>query len=271
MNKKAMLEELERARAYTSSPTVLYILDQAQNFVSQIQEQAPIKGQLFIDKDGDLCIEGREKNLVACPATGDAIKDWAPLNPDVFPEIVRRWNAYVVPPELQLESSEMPYRIFTDSSRIWLDDNDGGSLFAYVREHQQSSPAPAVPVEGDDHLLDALEEIAGCFTAAETEGLIERINEREFYDDGSIFGLVVRRLLPAGEVAREALREAALRAQQPVPQVKAVPWKVWDKLCHLFAETLSHVDEGVIHDENREAFFALKNEAISALSGEPKE
>lgn len=54
----------------------------------------------------------------------------------------------------------------------------------------------------------------------------------------------------------------------PAPQVKAVPWKVWDKLCHLFAETLAHVDEGIIYDESREAFFALKNEALSALSVE---
>lgn len=51
-------------------------------------------GRLFIDDDGDLCIEGRENNLIACPACGDADDDWTPLNPDVFPEIVRRWNAF---------------------------------------------------------------------------------------------------------------------------------------------------------------------------------
>lgn len=46
-------------------------------------------------------------------------------------------------PALAPESSDMPYRIFTDTSRVWLDDDDGGSLFAYVRE----GAAPAVKVK----------------------------------------------------------------------------------------------------------------------------
>lgn len=45
-----------------------------------------------------------------------------------------------MPPSLPRESADMPYRIFTDTSRVWLDDDDGGSLFAYVRE----GAAPAV-------------------------------------------------------------------------------------------------------------------------------
>lgn len=54
-------------------------------------------GKLFIDDDGDLCIEGREYNLVACPAIDDADNGFAILNPDIFPEIVRRWNATPAP------------------------------------------------------------------------------------------------------------------------------------------------------------------------------
>ena len=59
----------------------------------KVQEAVP-EGNLFIDSDGDLCIAGRKNNLVACLATDDADGNWQPLNPDVFPEIVRRWNAH---------------------------------------------------------------------------------------------------------------------------------------------------------------------------------
>ena len=53
-----------------------------------------IKGRLFIDGDGDICIDdGREFNLIACPAlTG--FDPWEVLNPDVVQEIVRRWNEF---------------------------------------------------------------------------------------------------------------------------------------------------------------------------------
>ena len=59
----------------------------------QPAQDAVPDGNLFIDSDGDLCIAGRKNNLVACLATDDADGNWQPLNPDVFPEIVRRWNA----------------------------------------------------------------------------------------------------------------------------------------------------------------------------------
>lgn len=54
---------------------------------------------------------------------------------------------------LARESADMPYRIFTDSSRVWLDDDDGGSLFAYVRE---GAPAGDVgkPISGEPVVQD---------------------------------------------------------------------------------------------------------------------
>lgn len=58
-------------------------------------------------------------------------------------------------------------------------------------------------------LRDALAEAEGCFAAAEVEGLYDRINAKEFYDDGDIYGIVVRRLLPAADVIRAALQRKA--------------------------------------------------------------
>lgn len=110
---------------------------------------------------------------------------------------------------------------------------------------EMNAPAPAVPVEGAPERI--------CAWAGDEQ-------------DGWENAYATTHHVANGQV--EYVRaDIALRAQ-PAPQVKAVPWKVWDKLCHLFAETLAHVDEGIIHDESREAFFALKNEAHTALSGE---
>lgn len=51
----------------------------------------PVAGALFIDQDGDVCInDGRENNLVFCPAADENGK---PLCPDVVAEIVSRFNA----------------------------------------------------------------------------------------------------------------------------------------------------------------------------------
>ena len=52
--------------------------------------------RLFVDRDGDVCITGRDKNLVFCPATddGDGMSDLVVLNPDVVTDIVSRYNEY---------------------------------------------------------------------------------------------------------------------------------------------------------------------------------
>ena len=55
------------------------------------------RARLFIDGDGDLCIEGRENNLVACVARDDHVGEWNVLNPDVIDEIIRLWNAPAAP------------------------------------------------------------------------------------------------------------------------------------------------------------------------------
>lgn len=50
------------------------------------------RARLFLDGDGDLCIEGRENNLVACVARDDHVGEWNVMNPDVIEEIIRLWN-----------------------------------------------------------------------------------------------------------------------------------------------------------------------------------
>lgn len=75
---------------------------------------------------------------------------------------------------------------------------------------QQPAPQDADQLRAEnERLRDALTEAEGCFAAAEVEGLYDRINAKEFYDDGDIYGLVVRRLLPAAEVIRAALQRKA--------------------------------------------------------------
>ena len=95
----------------------------------QPAQDAVPDGNLFIDSDGDLCIAGRKNNLVACLATDDADGNWQPLNPDVFPEIVRRWNANppqpIDPAEVLAKVPPAP-AVPDDVAKLWQDtaDND---------------------------------------------------------------------------------------------------------------------------------------------------
>lgn len=50
-------------------------------------------------------------------------------------------------------------------------------------------------------LIEALEEIYGCFQAAYAEGLLEELSNQENKDTGSLYDLVIRRLMPALEIA----------------------------------------------------------------------
>ena len=43
-------------------------------------------------------------------------------------------------------------------------------------------------------LVDALEEVVGCFDAAYTEGLLERLSDENNRDIGSLYDLITRRL-----------------------------------------------------------------------------
>lgn len=51
------------------------------------------EGRLFRDKDGDVCInDGREFNLVFCPAYGDGDDFGRELNPEVIDAIIERFS-----------------------------------------------------------------------------------------------------------------------------------------------------------------------------------
>lgn len=98
-------------------------------------------------------------------------------------------------------------------SNFNIDDVDrlnGWALDAYdeivtLRRHRDE-----LHLANDRYLVRAreaeakLREIASCFDAADAEGLQERINEVQFCHVGSWSDLVIRRLLPAGELARGA-------------------------------------------------------------------
>ena len=80
-------------------------------------------GNLFIDSDGDLCIAGRKNNLVACLATDDADGNWQPLNPDVFPEIVRRWNVHTSQPSETVAAVERAFDKIRELNMSGRDEN----------------------------------------------------------------------------------------------------------------------------------------------------
>lgn len=67
----------------------------------------------------------------------------------------------------------------------------------------------AIPQRDDSGLVAALKEVVGCFAAADTEGLQERLAEADIYDVGSLADLVFRRLLHALPPAQQALSKAA--------------------------------------------------------------
>ncbi len=60
-------------------------------------------------------------------------------------------------------------------------------------------------VERVPTLREALEEIWGCWSAAETEGLSDRVNELPNSAPGTLADLFIRRLNYIPEIARAAL------------------------------------------------------------------
>ena len=134
----------------------------------------PAFGKLFIDPLGSICIEGRKDNLVACAATGDE-PDFPQLNPDVFPEIVRRWNLVA-----EAEAAE-------DGAHMMLATVIGERDAAradYAAESDQHDATAAALKEAEaerDMAQDMSKHWHGCwqYTMAENEMLRKRIAELE--------------------------------------------------------------------------------------------
>lgn len=82
---------------------------------------------------------------------------------------------------------------------------DGNKTFHHT------SPAQPVAAPSQDALVEALEEVVGCFNAAYTEGLIERMAEQENTDAGSLHDLVSRRIMYALTAAQSALAAYSTR------------------------------------------------------------
>ena len=55
---------------------------------------AELAETVFIDDDGDICRSGGGDNLVALAATGGDEDQWKVLNPEVYRELVSRYNVH---------------------------------------------------------------------------------------------------------------------------------------------------------------------------------
>ena len=103
-------------------------------------------------------------------------------------------------------------------------------------------------------ITEAIEEAKGCFDAAVTEGLYERLRENEFAESGSIRGLVERRMIYAYKPIEEAIALARILEAQIEGYKRALQFYA-DPLNYKYVR--KHDDTRIGYDEGKIAQDAL--------------
>ncbi|NEJ15471.1 hypothetical protein GR211_21890 [Rhizobium leguminosarum] len=115
-------------------------------------------------------------------------------------------NSYRVAGEKPWGGGRVERKFHVRSSDVLRALFPNGAILAEVQRRISGSEEAALAAEVE-RLRSALDEVIGCFHAAEAEGIVDRMAEQEDQDDRSLYGIVNRRLKPAYEAAANALAQ----------------------------------------------------------------